>query len=523
VKKTFGVALGLVVILAAALAGISQRLFFARADSATGSGSPAGCQFLSSPSSTAAFCDTFNAPAGTGNRSGDLNGTVWGVSRLTQNQNPGAQTYNGWESTALNLCGTTITAQPEMDVRICGGHVAEAVNDGSNAAALAMYAKQPFDIANRTGVITLDVSNDTQGPHGAWPEVWFTDQPVPAPFADLPGIDSEARNAFGVRLFNTCTASDGTTGWTLGAVIEVQNYVPHDSFSGAAMPFSFNRLACVTDGSASHGTLNHVEVHLSTSQADIYASDAYPIGGTIPPMQHIGTISGLALTLTRGVIWTVDGHYNGDKFGNQGTHTFYWDNVGFDGPTLPQDRTFDVLDNTFPNLGWGLGTNDSRAVTTLPVDSTSLANATGALLTFNPYSGDPISTFHVAINGHAHDFASPYPYTRTYLVQTVAIPIPLSDVVAGPNTIVFSTDSGFHLTFMNVDIVLLGGGGSSGIAPTTAPTTASTTAPTATATPATAAPAPQATPLAINAVPCSVMVNGVRQYGLCTGQFTPHS
>jgi hypothetical protein len=29
----------------------------------------------------AAFCDTFNKPAGIGNRSGELDGTVWGVSR----------------------------------------------------------------------------------------------------------------------------------------------------------------------------------------------------------------------------------------------------------------------------------------------------------------------------------------------------------------------------------------------------------------------------------------------------------
>src|SRR5258708_233923 len=30
-----------------------------------------------------AFCDTFDAPAGTGNRSGDLNGTIWGASRTS--------------------------------------------------------------------------------------------------------------------------------------------------------------------------------------------------------------------------------------------------------------------------------------------------------------------------------------------------------------------------------------------------------------------------------------------------------
>src|SRR5262249_54966328 len=41
------------------------------------------CKFLSAPAGdTAAFCDTFDQPLGTGNRAGDLNGTVWGISRI---------------------------------------------------------------------------------------------------------------------------------------------------------------------------------------------------------------------------------------------------------------------------------------------------------------------------------------------------------------------------------------------------------------------------------------------------------
>ena len=41
---------------------------------------PSGCTFLGAPGAVPAFCDTFDQPAGTGNRSGDLNGAVWGVS-----------------------------------------------------------------------------------------------------------------------------------------------------------------------------------------------------------------------------------------------------------------------------------------------------------------------------------------------------------------------------------------------------------------------------------------------------------
>ena len=45
-----------------------------------------------------------------------------------------------------------------------------------------MYPKQPFDFAGKTGTVSFDVSNDTQGTHAAWPEFWLTDIPVPTPF-----------------------------------------------------------------------------------------------------------------------------------------------------------------------------------------------------------------------------------------------------------------------------------------------------------------------------------------------------
>ena len=37
-----------------------------------------------------AFCDTFDTAAGIGNRSGQLNGTIWGVSRWTGDMNFGS-------------------------------------------------------------------------------------------------------------------------------------------------------------------------------------------------------------------------------------------------------------------------------------------------------------------------------------------------------------------------------------------------------------------------------------------------
>ena len=62
-----------------------------------------------------------------------------------------------------------------------------------------MYPKQPFDFAGRTGTVSFDVSNDTQGTHAAWPEFWITDTPVPAPFNHFNSWLSLPKNGLGIR------------------------------------------------------------------------------------------------------------------------------------------------------------------------------------------------------------------------------------------------------------------------------------------------------------------------------------
>jgi hypothetical protein len=153
------------------------------------------------------FCDTFDAPAGIGNRSGDLNGNVWGVSRATGNTNFSQGLYNGWAAaTQLQTCTGTITVTPPNDVIICNGQLREATNDNptgvseaGNVTTLAMYPKQSFDFSGRTGTISFDVSNDTHASHSAWPELWMSDLPVPTPFAHFDSWEALPQNGFGVR------------------------------------------------------------------------------------------------------------------------------------------------------------------------------------------------------------------------------------------------------------------------------------------------------------------------------------
>src|SRR6185437_15175192 len=79
-----------------------------------------GCQFFTSPGTTPIFCDTFDQPMGIGNRSGELNGLIWGVSRIdrpNQNQN----FYNNWAYTPEDQCGNTVVVHPPNDIHICNG------------------------------------------------------------------------------------------------------------------------------------------------------------------------------------------------------------------------------------------------------------------------------------------------------------------------------------------------------------------------------------------------------------------
>ena len=192
--------LGVVIV---SVLSLTAALLSSSSVGASAAGGP--CQFQKADQPlNVAFCDTFDQPAGTGTRSGDLNSTVWGVSRQLGNSNLGQGQYDAALPTTLQKCGQSVQVIPPNDVAICNGQVAESVTDGvgvdnGTVTDLAMYPKQPFDIAGRTGTIAFDVSDDSHGNHRAWPELWYTDQPVPSPFDHFSSLQSVPKNGFGVR------------------------------------------------------------------------------------------------------------------------------------------------------------------------------------------------------------------------------------------------------------------------------------------------------------------------------------
>lgn len=443
------------------------------------------------------FCEPFDVVnAGIPSRTGDLDPNVWGVSRIT-GANFVVGQYNGWTATIpIQLCdGTVPNVAPPRDVQICNGQLREATDDNPSGVfdngtvlALAMYPKQPFDFAGRTGTVAFDLSNDSLGTHGAWPEFWVTDLPIPAPFG-MHFFNSIPANGFGIRM--GAAASPGDPGvcqnnnnfdkhrWTVDSAVVVRNYVWEDAnFQGyppgtvSNPPLTLTLLDCViapdlgAGPGAGAAALNHVEFRINTGTIEVWAADAGVVA-TAANMRKIATITNANLSFTRGLVWMEDVHYNADKGGlpSQRAHTFAWDNVAFDGPFTYRDFSYDALDagvvntamNTvdlgkFSNAGQGSTWNVDR------MPANPQGTAARVLFNFNNVFQPIPTAINVTVNGHAHSMAWPYPDQTQNTWRTLAITIPLTDLVAGTNVVTIGSDQPQVTSNVNIVLVDVPGG-----------------------------------------------------------------
>jgi hypothetical protein len=437
---------------------------------------------------TATFCETFdNKNPGIPSRTGDLDSNVWGVSRASLGGvNFGQSLYNGWASTALQTCTGSVTVSGPNDIMICNGQLREASNDNPSevfdeggVTALAMYPKQPFDFAGRTGTVSFDVSNDSHGIHAAWPEFWMTNLPIPVPFFHGTAV-SLPQHGFGVRF--AASVQPGQYGlcpngknmnvnrWTVDSAIVIRNYVMEDAnYQGVDAGTASNPalkltiLDCVVASPDNSGIMNHVEVRVNQNEIDVYATDA-GVAASPTTLRKIATITNANLTFTRGLVWIEDIHYNADKassptYPSQRQHTFVWDNVAFDGPFTYRDFSYDALDNNQFNANYNV-TNLAQASLGNQAASWNVLNmpsnpqAATVRVLFNFFHFTPLPTvLNVTVNGHAHSVPWPYPDTNTYTWRTFAVTIPITDLVPGTNVVKLGADQ--PLATSNVNIVLV--------------------------------------------------------------------
>lgn len=405
------------------------------------------------------FCETFDQPSTVMNRSGQLNGNVWGVSRVL-----GGGPL--WMDSTLEGCNGPQATSPSdhSDVIICNGQLRETTNDNHDVSVLAMYPKQPFDFSGRIGTVAFDVSNDTTGNHGAWPEFWITDKPVPAPLAHLFPCDTctVPRHGLGIRF--AAQQGECPGGFRADSAVVIRDFVVEDRgiFENNTSGMRISEKGCAALSSGPNGGLNHIEIRISQNQIDVYASDA----GT-KNLHLINSITNANLSFTRGLIWLEDAHYNAEKafiqdptYPSQRIHTYTWDNVAFDGPATYRDLSFDVLDSNIPlgnglyKIGWDTTPSTPANLTSLPMTAAQIAGAASAILVFNFAKEMTPAIFNYTINGHVNTAANPQPNDNSLKnTRAMMLAVPLSQLVAGPQSISLSTD--VTTSFSNVNIILV--------------------------------------------------------------------
>ena len=118
--------------------------------------------------------------------------------------------------------------------------------------------------------------------------------------------------------------------WTVDSAVVVRNYVMEDvdyqgvDFGPASNPpLKLNILDCVIAPADGSGITNHVEIRVNQGEIDVYATDA-GVAPSPTTLRKIASIVNANLTLTRGLVWLEDVHYNADKGGYAVTAPAYF-------------------------------------------------------------------------------------------------------------------------------------------------------------------------------------------------------
>lgn len=401
----------------------------------------------------AAFCDTFDQPyTGPQTQTGDLNPVLWGVSR-SGFYNPSQGLINSFVM-SHNACANGAQSPIPSDIRICNGQMVESQNDGGGVTITDTYPKQPFNFAGRTGKIVFDVSADSEGTHAAWPEFEITDEPIPVTHGFTSCCDpfrGAARNSIGFSIANCgCGYSTNETG------------VDHIFMSSGDVysEIPMTHYDQITKGS--RGAMNHIEVYVSTTRIDIWGTDA---GSTT--LKHLAG-GNMNLTFSQGLVWLNDVHYNARKaiepgeLGTQYDHSFAWDNLGFDGPKTYRDWGFDVPyanipdnassssgDPTYVQEGFQVG-SEGRDLTITGVNKGVATSAKLVLNTSIWYA----TTISASVNGHT---PVSHALRGDFQGGSFSIPIPLSDIVNGTNTVRLVSDDN-NTVAANITLIMVAAG-----------------------------------------------------------------
>jgi hypothetical protein len=455
----------------------------------------------------AAFCETFESPS-PGGRAGDLDDNLWSMARIATMGDVGV--YQQWKEGTESACGkTTAGIKPGQDITFCAGggspsmHMNDTENDGGGFTIHSYRPRQMFDFTDRTGTIAFDVGGKGQVPggHGFWFNISISEEPVPAPYQEGGAIALFAKNAvlleFEAGGGTTECKADGTQNGLVQVIIE-KDYCTRQSFN-----YLVDRKPTTGCFSTVEEVLNHIEIQISQSTLDVFASDAgdpasrrnvVHLDATTDPAQPFH------LPFSKGYISFQQTHYNGNKCWATGNAaecgtvsentTYHWDNVGFDGPVYPTPRAYQVPDSNksyvkdygsgplnLTEVGYqatktGLVDHDgpAAAITLANVD---LGHAVDASLTLNAWNYCPGESIGYRFNGGPwRSYDCPFPPAHGGSIEVpgcgggnspiggcdaaaraVIIPVALDDLKSGDNTLEINSSAG-NVIIANADLTI---------------------------------------------------------------------
>jgi len=440
-----------------------------------------GCGFGDSPT----FCDTFDAPSPQMGRAGELDSLDWSGARQQPQVPTGAGLAIGIIEGVIPSCRSGVPAHvfPDQDTLICDPNGAITSHHLLTAAAAQNYGqnsyriRQPFDFAGRTGKIVFDGEAFTQQLLG-WISLEISEDPTPGPSFALgsPGTANDEgsvvpRNAVQIQFANACNGHGDTPSAGISAIVVDTNYV-----QTANIPTD---LVCMK---TLQGSLNHIEVTLSQSRVEVFATDASPDGSSFgAPVLLYGL--DLDLGFSRGYVSITTHNHATRKYSPENALSAWsarWDNVGFDGPPISNFREYEIPDsltkatNAFnnneavTNIGYlvaDVGSSPNPAVHFHGVDTSGQTKARLALSTWY-LRGDATATYvlRYRFNGGAWhdrklsaDELTVLNDSRSQGAMGIIIEVAMSDLVSGDNSLEFQAENipqNYPPVVSNIDLIL---------------------------------------------------------------------
>jgi hypothetical protein len=203
------------------------------------------------------------------------------------------------------------------------------------------------------------------------------------------------------------------------------------------------------------GILNKFQFKLSENRIEVWASDAG--SNDLIRIAEADTTLGFS----RGYVHISHVHYNALKAEVTSYQSYQWARVAFDGPQLATPRAYEIMDplskapanpscsaNGIFRISYGvqdgaaydLGTGPGTPVK-LVFSGVDPAGGLGARLNFNTTYAAAGDMFRIRFNGKAwHDWQVPAIVT-TWERQGFSVPVPVSDLVPGENTVEIATNT----------------------------------------------------------------------------------